>query len=68
MLKSRITQVGRWFLVAVFAAGSGAALAQAEQQKLIDAADASFSNFVRDPDMTWIQQNVGRAKGCADCS
>ena len=62
MLKSR-TQVGRWFLVAVLAAGSGAALAQAEQQKLIDAADASFSNFVRDPDMTWIQQNVGRAKG-----
>ena len=39
------------------------ALAQADQQKLIDAADASFSNFVRDPDMTWIQQNVGRAKG-----
>ena len=39
------------------------ALAQSEQQKLVDAADTSFSNFVRDPDMTWIQQNVGRAKG-----
>lgn len=39
------------------------AFAQAEQQKLIDDAAASFSKFVRDPDMTWIQQNVGRAKG-----
>ena len=39
------------------------ALAQSEQQKLVDAADTSFSNFVRDPDMTWIQENVGRAKG-----
>ena len=63
MLKSRLTRVGRWLLVAVFAAGSGVAMAQAEQQKLVDAADASFANFVRDPDMTWFQQNVGRAKG-----
>jgi len=39
------------------------ASAQSDQQKLIDAADASLSNFVRDPDMTWFQQNVGRAKG-----
>ena len=39
------------------------ALAQTDQQKLVDSADASFSNFLRDPDMTWIQQNVGRAKG-----
>jgi lipid-binding SYLF domain-containing protein len=39
------------------------ALAQAEQQKLIDAADATLSNFLRDPDMKWIQQNIGRAKG-----
>ena len=38
------------------------AYAQSEQQKLVDAADTTFSNFVRDPDMTWFQQNVGRAK------
>jgi lipid-binding SYLF domain-containing protein len=55
-------------LVALVTAVAAAAVApvasaQADQQKLIDAADASFSNFVRDPDMTWIQQNVGRAKG-----
>lgn len=39
------------------------AYAQSEQQKLVAAADTTFSNFVRDPDMTWFQQNVGRAKG-----
>jgi SH3 domain-containing YSC84-like protein 1 len=38
------------------------AYAQSDQQKLVDAADVTFSNFVRDPDMTWFQQNVGRAK------
>ena len=39
------------------------AFAQADQQKLVDAATTSLSNFVRDPDMTWLQQNIGRAKG-----
>jgi SH3 domain-containing YSC84-like protein 1 len=39
------------------------AAAQSEQQKLVDAASTTFSNFVRDPDMTWFQQNMGRAKG-----
>jgi len=39
-----------------------AAQAQADQQKLVGEADATFSNFVRDPDMKWFQQNVGRAK------
>ncbi len=38
------------------------ALAQTDQQKLVAAAETTFSNFVRDPDMTWFQQNVGRAK------
>jgi lipid-binding SYLF domain-containing protein len=38
------------------------AFAQAEQQKLVAAAEKTFSNFERDPDMTWFQQNVGRAK------
>src|SRR5207248_6252022 len=37
--------------------------AQSEQQKLIDAADASLSNFVRDPEMKWLQENLPRAKG-----
>ena len=41
---------------------STAALAQSEQQKLVDAADRTLSHFLRDPDMTWLQQNIGRAK------
>jgi lipid-binding SYLF domain-containing protein len=39
------------------------AAAQSEQQKLINAAVTSLNNFLRDPDMTWLQQNIGRAKG-----
>jgi lipid-binding SYLF domain-containing protein len=39
-----------------------AAQAQADQQNLVGEAETTFSNFVRDPDMKWFQQNVGRAK------
>jgi lipid-binding SYLF domain-containing protein len=62
MLKSRVTQAAGWLFASLLLAGSGAALAQAEQQKLVDDAAASFSNFMRDPDMTWLQQNIGHAK------
>ena len=46
-----------------FVAASPAALAQSEQQKLVNDALKTFNNFVRDPDMTWFQKNAGRAKG-----
>jgi lipid-binding SYLF domain-containing protein len=52
-----------WLLVAVAAFAAPLAHAQAEQQKLVDDATATFSNFLRDPEMTWLQQNIGRAKG-----
>jgi SH3 domain-containing YSC84-like protein 1 len=52
----------RWLLALLMVTSAGAAFAQAEQQKLVNAADRTFSNFVRDPDMTWLQQNIGRAK------
>src|SRR6185436_10479929 len=35
-----------------------AAQAQSEQQVLIGKAETTLSNFVRDPDMTWIQKNL----------
>jgi lipid-binding SYLF domain-containing protein len=63
MLKSRIARICRRLLVAMLVVVSGAALAQGEQQKLIDDSVASFSNFMRDPDMSWLQQNISRAKG-----
>ena len=46
----------------IFVGVSTAALAQSEQQKLVDRADKTLSNFLRDSDMTWLQQNIGRAK------
>jgi lipid-binding SYLF domain-containing protein len=50
-------------LAIVVATSASAALAQSEQQKLINAADTTFSKFMRDPDMAWLAQNIGRAKG-----
>jgi lipid-binding SYLF domain-containing protein len=39
-----------------------AAQAQTEQQKLIADAEKVLSNFLRDPDMTWLQRNISRSK------
>ena len=39
-----------------------AAHAQTEQAQLVTRAQATLSNFLRDPQMTWLQQNIGRAK------
>ena len=36
--------------------------AQADPQAHILASEVTLSNFLRDPDMTWLQQNFGRAK------
>jgi lipid-binding SYLF domain-containing protein len=62
MLKTRIARTTRWLLVSVLVAGSAVALAQTEQQNLVNSADTTLSNFLRDPDMTWLQQNLNRAK------
>ena len=36
--------------------------AQADPHAHIAASEITLSNFLRDPDMTWLQQNFGRAK------
>ena len=38
------------------------AYAQADPMAHIAASQTTLSNFLRDPDMTWLQQNFGRAK------
>ena len=38
------------------------AAAQGDQQKLVSDAQKTLSNFIRDPDQTWIHDNIGRAK------
>jgi lipid-binding SYLF domain-containing protein len=45
----------------LFAAVQGAALA-GDQQELVDAADLTLSNLLRDPNMSWLQYNFYRAK------
>jgi lipid-binding SYLF domain-containing protein len=50
-------------LVVAMALGFAAsASAQGDQQVLINQADTTLSNFMRDPEMKWLQQNIGRAK------
>ena len=46
----------------LFAAAQGAALAQTDQQALVDDADRTLSNLLRDPNMSWLQYNFSRAK------
>jgi lipid-binding SYLF domain-containing protein len=48
--------------VASLALFAPAAQAQTEQQKLIADAEKVLSNFLRDPDMTWLQRNISRSK------
>ena len=62
MLKTRVTHFARWLLVSLLVAASGTALAQSEQQKLVNSANTTLSNFLRDPQMTWLQQNLRNAK------
>jgi len=55
----------RWLgAVAVFSVLgiSAPAFAQADQQNLVQAAQTTFSDFLRDPDMTWFRANVGRSR------
>jgi lipid-binding SYLF domain-containing protein len=37
-------------------------LAQTTPQKVVTDAQTTLSNFMRDPDQTWIHENIGRAK------
>jgi len=41
---------------------SAPAIAQQDPQALTTAAQTTFSDFVRDPDMTWFRANVGKAR------
>jgi lipid-binding SYLF domain-containing protein len=50
------------FAAATSLAVSPAAFAQADQQKLVADAEQALTNFLRDPEMKWLQQNLHRAK------
>jgi lipid-binding SYLF domain-containing protein len=64
MKNQSVSHVAQAFCALLLLAGvNAAALAQSEQQKLVNAAETTLSNFLRDPQMTWLQENIGRAKG-----
>ena len=53
-----------WLLALVsFVGSSGAVFAQAEQQEVVTAAEQTLTKFLNDPEMGWLQQNIGHAKG-----
>ena len=62
MIRNRFSSSLLVLAAAAATAIAPAAYAQSDQQKLVAAAETTFNNFERDPDMTWFQQNVGRAK------
>jgi lipid-binding SYLF domain-containing protein len=63
MLKKMLGLTGIALFVAASAAlFAPAALAQADQQKLVADSEKSLANFLRDPEMGWLQKNFGRAK------
>ncbi len=63
MLKNLVRYTGiTLFAVAATALFVPTAMGQSDQQKLVVEAEKSLSNFLRDPDMTWLQRNIGRAK------
>jgi len=56
----------RLTLVPLVAAASLVSLpahAQSEQQQLVNSAEKTLSNFLRDPQMSWLQTHIGRAYG-----
>ena len=63
MLKQFIKFTGITMLVAASVASfAPAAMAQSDQQKLVNEAKTSLGNFLGDPQMTWLKQNFSRAK------
>jgi len=62
MLKRFLRHAGIALAAASFVLFASAAQAQSEQQKLVADADKVLSNFLRDPDMKWLQQNISRSK------
>ena len=61
-MKSILVQTASLAFAAALAAAPLPAAAQSEQQALVNAATATLSNFLRDPEMTWLQQNFPRAR------
>ncbi len=62
MLHKLLRSTGMATLIAAAALIAPSVHAQADPQAAITAAETSLSNFLRDPEMKWLQQNLPRAK------
>jgi SH3 domain-containing YSC84-like protein 1 len=63
MLRLNFRQHGPLLAVTVWAAlAASSSMAQADQRNLVIDATVTLSKFLSDPDMTWLQQNIKRAK------
>jgi len=63
MSRSSVRNASITLVIALFSLTlASAAAAQADQQKLLDSAQATLDDFLRDPQMTWLHKNLGRAK------
>src|SRR5512137_1298562 len=61
----RTSPATRWVAALALASAAGVsapAIAQQDQQALVTSAQSTFSDFVRDPDMTWFRANLGKAR------
>lgn len=52
----------RGVVVLLVLVNAAAARAQTEQEELVTAAEGTFANFERNPQMHWFQENIGKAK------
>jgi lipid-binding SYLF domain-containing protein len=59
-LRTFIAALSACVAATLFAPGASA---QGEQQRLVNAAEVTLGNFMRDPEMTWLQKNFARARG-----
>ncbi len=49
-------------LLGIFLTSPTSVHAQSDQQKAVDSAQATFNNFLNDPNMTWFRNNIGQSK------
>jgi lipid-binding SYLF domain-containing protein len=62
MLKTPARPVGLLLTCALLLAGCASTKTLDDARTRADAAEQTFNNFMRDPQMTWLHQNIGRAK------
>jgi lipid-binding SYLF domain-containing protein len=64
-ISPRARTAKRWLAAIVLGSVAGIsapAIAQQDQQALVASAQSTFSDFMRDPDMTWLHANMARAR------